>query len=399
MKFRFSGWAVGLVLILATLSCSSNNNAAATSGTGFLFVAEQGNSTLTSYGITLGSGGLTGINEVATGTNPSAIAITPSVNALFVSNTAANFVTSYQIGSDGTLTVGSNTKTGQNPTGLAVDPTGKFLFVANQGTFTDPKSGSISVFSINGTALAPVSGSPFLTELPTDLTGTGPVSVAVPPAGNYLYVANQFTNTVSAFSYDSTSGKLTAVGGSPFASCTLPNTNCVAPSAVAISPNGAFLLVANSGSNNVSSFAICVVVSATCSTPNGTMTAVPGSPFAAGVGPVAIAFDLGFNYVYVADQQSNQVSQYSFSPGSGILTTLSPPAVSTGTTPVSLAVLSGAIASDVGNPTLDVTDYVYVANIGGTSLSIFALGTSNGLLGTPQTYPTFAGQPSAVAIK
>jgi 6-phosphogluconolactonase (cycloisomerase 2 family) len=398
MKFRFIGRVAGLGLILATLSCGNNNNSTATSGTGLLFVAEQGNSTLTSYGITLSSGGLAGINEVATGTNPSAIAVNNAVNALFVSNSAANFVTSYSIGSDGTLTVGSNTKTGQTPVALAVDPAGKFLFVANQGTFADPTSGSISVFSISGTTLTQVAGSPFLTES-TGLTGSGPVSVAVPPGGNYLYVANQFTNTVSAFSYDGASGKLTAVAGSPYASCNLPNTNCVAPSAVAISPNGEFLLVANSGSNNVSSFAICAVVSTTCSTPNGTLTAVTGSPFPAGIGPGAMAFDPGFNFVYVVDQQSNQVSQYSFGPGNGVLTPLSPATISTGTTPVSISIVSGVTTQYVGNPTYNTADFVYVANIGGTSLSIYALTTSTGLLGTPEPFTTAAGQPSAVVAK
>jgi 6-phosphogluconolactonase (cycloisomerase 2 family) len=129
------------------------------------------------------------------------------------------------------------------------------------------------------------------------------------------------------------------------------------------------------------------------------MTAVTGSPFPAGIGPVAVAFDSGFNFVYVADQQSNQVSQYSFSPGTGVLTSLSPPSLSTGSTPVSLAVRSGASGSDVGNPTLNTLDFVYVANIGGTSLSVFGLDTTNGLLGTPTTFATTGGQPSAVAVK
>jgi len=101
----------------------------------------------------------------------------------------------------------------------------------------------------------------------------------------------------------------------------------------------------------------------------------------------------------VADRQSNQVSQYSFSPGTGALTALSPPSVSAGTTPVSIAVRSGVTGSSVGSTTLNPTDYVYVANLGGTSMSIFALTTSSGLLGTPQTFATTAGQPSAVAVK
>lgn len=386
MKFRF---LIVLALVLEaffTISCSSNNSTAATSGTGLLYLATQGNSSLTGYGITLGSGGLTGINEVSTGTNPVAIAITPALDALFLTNSSSNFVTSYSVGSDGSLTVGSNTNTGSTPLGLTVDPSGKFLFVANQA------SSNISVYTISGTALTPVPNSPFTTIAPGTTAPTGPVSVAVPPVGNYLYVANQFTNSVSVFTYDSASGALAPAPGSPYAVGT-------APSAVAISPNGAFLLVSNSGSSNVGSYAICVTVSATCASPDGSMSPVSGSPFSAGLGPGAIAFDPGFNFVYVVDQQSNQVSQYSFGTGSGMLTPLSPAAVSTGTTPVSIAIRSGATSADIGNPTLNLTDYAYVANIGGTSLSIYTLTTGSGLLTVLGAPFTTNGQPSAVAAR
>jgi 6-phosphogluconolactonase (cycloisomerase 2 family) len=386
MKFRLLLVLAVAVEVFFTLSCGSNNSTAATSGTGLLYLAAQGNSTLTGYGITLGSGGLTGINEVSTGTNPVAIAITPAVDALFLTSTSSNFVTSYSISSDGSLTVGSNTKTGSTPQGLTVDPSGKFLFVANQA------SSNISVYTISGTALTPVANSPFTTIAPGTITPTGPVSVAVPPVGNYLYVANQFTNSVSVFSYDSTSGALAPAPGSPY-------TVGTAPSAVAVSPNGAFLLVSNSGSSNVGSYAICVTVSATCATPDGSVSQVSGSPFSAGLGPSAIAFDPGFNFVYVVDQQSNQVSQYSFGTGSGVLTPLSPSAVSTGTTPVSIAIRSGAVSTDIGNPTLNLTDYAYVANIGGTSLSIYTLTTGSGQLTVLGAPFTTNGQPSAVAAR
>jgi 6-phosphogluconolactonase len=386
MKFRFLASLALVSVALFTISCSSNNGASTSSGTGLLYLAAQGNSSLTGYGITLSSGGLTGINLVSTGSNPSAIAITPPLDALFVTSSVSNFVTSYSVASDGSLTVGSNTNTGTTPLGVTVDPSGKFLFVANQG------SNNVSVYSISGTSLTQVPNSPFTTIAPGTTTPTGPVAVAAPPAGNFLYVANQFTNTVSAFAYDATSGALTAVGASPYAVGT-------APSALSISANGAFLLVANSGSNDVSSFAICVATSATCTTPDGTMTQVSGSPYSSGIRPVAIAFDPGFNFVYVADQQSNQVSQYSFSPGTGQLTALSPAAVSTGTTPVSIAIRSGTTGTSIGNSSLNPTDYVYVTNIGGTSMSIYTLTTSSGLLtvlGAPFTTP---GQPSAVAAR
>jgi 6-phosphogluconolactonase (cycloisomerase 2 family) len=392
MKFRFLAWILVFLAVMFEASCSSSNNSA-NNGSGLLYLATQGDATLTSYGITLSTGGLTGLNAVATGNNPVAIAITPAVDALFVANNGGNSVTGYQINSDGSLTVGNTYNVGTSPMGLTVDSSGKFLFVANQG------SSNVSVFSISGNNLTAVAGSPFTTIAPGTTTPTGPTSVAAPPAGNYLYVGNQFTNTISAFSYDTSSGALTAVAGSPYASCVSATTACIAPSALEISPNGQFLLVANSGSNNVSSFGICVIQSATCATPDGTMTAVSGSPFTAGGEPSSIAFDPGFNYVYVVDKQYNQVSEYSFSTGTGALTPLSTATVSTGTTPVSIAVRSGATGSDVGNTTTNPTDYAYVTNIGGTSMTVYSLATSSGVLTTLGTPFVTAGQPSAVSVK
>lgn len=393
MKFRFLGSLLLAASIFCLLACSSRNSTSTQSGTGLLYLTAQGNATISALSVSLSSGSLGTIGSAAaTGAFPSAIAITPSVNALFVANTGANNISSYQINSDGSLAAVSGTAaTGASPMGLAIDPGGKFLFVANQGTFADPKSGSISVFSINGTSLTQVSGSPFLTEEPGASTGTGPVALAIPPSGNFLYVANEFTNTVSAFSFNAGTGALTAVGGSPY-------PVGLSPSGLAISPAGIFLLVANTGDNTVSSFAICAAQSATCQTPDGTMTQV-GTPFPAGVGPAAIAFDPGFNFVYVVDRKSFQVSEYSFGSTSGVLTPLSAAAISTGTTPVSIAIRSGATGTNIGNTATNPTDYVYVANIGGSSMSAFTLNTTTGLLTVLGSPVTTAGQPSALAAK
>ena len=121
---------------------------------------------------------------------------------------------------------------------------------------------------------------------------------------------------------------------------------------------------------------------------------------AAGSAPVAIAVDPNFNFVYVVDYLSNQISQYAFSPGSGVLTPLSNPSISTGTNPVSITVRSGQTGTAVGSTTTNPIDYVFVANIGGTSMSIYTLATATGqlnILGQP--YVTSGGQPSAVVAK
>ena len=392
MKFGFAGCGLLAILLWCMAGCSSANNNA-TSGVSYLYVTAQANTTISAYTVTQSTGGLTTVGSaLPTGTVPSAIAVTPTGSALFVANTGSNNISTYTINSDGSLTgVSGVTATGSTPMGLAVDSGGKFLFVANQG------SSSISVFSINGTTLTPAPGSPF-TTIPTGLSypnGTLPAAVAVSSSGKFLYVANQLANFVSAFSINSTSGALTPLGV-PFY-----DDGQISPSGLAVTPNGAFLYVANAGanSNNISAYAICDNVVTTCANPNtpdGTLTLVTGSPFPAGLGPVAIAFDPGFNFAYVVDKGSNTISQYSYGPGNGVLTPLSPGTISTGVTPVSIAILPGVVVADIGNSLFDTTDFAYVANLGSGTISVFSLTTSSGLLNVVGQPIVIFGQTSGV---
>ncbi len=388
MGFRF----LAITLLLSTLgllSCGTTNSTTAASGTGILYVATQGDKGISAYSVNLGNGAITAIGkEATTGNVPSSAVV--AGNAVFVANSQDGNISSFTVNSDGTLTAVSGTQAaGVTPTGMATDAAGKFLFVANQGTFGNPASGTVSVFTISGTTLAAAPGSPFPTVTPGVLTGTGPVSVAVTPKAGFVYVANQFTNTVTGFSVSS-SGALTLLPGSPYPVGT-------SPSAIAVTPDGNFLYVANTGSNTVSAFAICANASLTCVTPDGSLTPVAGSPFPAGLGPVSIAADPSGMFLFVADEQSNQVTPYKVSTGTGVLTVLSPAAISTGTNPVSIAVRagSGALLGDGGT-----TNYVYVANTGSASISTFSYDTTTGtltLVGGPIT--TIGNQPSALALK
>jgi len=394
-KVALVKYAVLAVALFCLTGCTSINNAA-TTGVADLYITAQANTTISAFTVTESSGALTANgNAVATAQVPSAIAVTPSGNALFVANSASNSISSYSVNSDATLTPASaTTATGTTPMGLAIDSGGKFLFVANQG------SSNISVFSINGTGLTAVTGSPF-TTIPVGYSfqnGTLPSAVAVSSSGKFLYVANQLANFVSAFAINGTSGALTALPV-PFY-----QDAQTSPSGLAVTPNGAFLYVANAGanSNNISAWAICDNVITTCAdpnTPDGTLSPVTGSPFPAGLGPVAIAFDPGFNFAYVVDKGSSTISQYSFGPGSGVLTPLSPATISTGLTPVSMAILPGVVRADVGNTLFDTTDFAYVANIGAGTISIFSLTTSSGLLNVVGQPIVIFGQTSAVAGK
>jgi len=381
--------SVLVISLCGSLACTSRSTTAATVNSATLYLALQGSASLQVYTATASSGVISPSgNPLPTGSMPFAIALTPSLSTLFVDNNASDTISAYTVNSDGTLTAASGTAaTGSMPMGMAIDPAGKYLFVANQG------SSNISVFSISGTSLAEVAGSPFTTIPAGTKEATLPTAVAVSATGNFLYVANNFTGTVSAYSIAG-SGALTPLGPSPY-------TVGTAPSGLEIPASGGFLYVTNTGSNNVSAFAICDKVTTSCanpSAPDGTLTPVAGSPFSAGIGPVAIAADPAFNFLYVLDKQSSQISEYSYAPGSGVLSPLSTPSVSTGLTPFSLVIISGTTGTNIGNTLTNPTDFVFVANNGASTVSAFTLNTTSGVL-TPLGAPTTVngGNPSAVA--
>ena len=215
---------------------------------------------------------------------------------------------------------------------MAMDSAGKFLFVANQGLQIDPNSGTVSVFAVSNTSLAEVPGSPFVVAAPGAPGGTGPSGVAVTPDGKFLYVANQFDSTVSKFSVDAagvlTRGPVVPVG--------------TTPATLAITADGGFLYVANA--STISGFAICGQVLTSCSdptSPDGSLTAVEGSPFPAGINPVAILPAPSGKFLFAVNRQSNQISQYKVATGTGVLTANTQAVISTGATPVGAAIRVG----------------------------------------------------------
>jgi 6-phosphogluconolactonase len=143
---------------------------------------------------------------------PSGLLITPN-NSYVYASLGALGVQVLTLGSGGALSAGAtptllaprSTSTSPQDLGLASDPNSAFLFVAETNT-------GLRVFSIGGGgSLQEVSGSPYA-------VGTGPTAVDLDPTGSYVYVANNGSNNISAFTLTAASGKLTAVAGSPFSS-------------------------------------------------------------------------------------------------------------------------------------------------------------------------------------
>lgn len=380
---RLIGLLILSPLASLVLSCGGSSRPA-----GVLLVISQGALNVTSYGINLNTGTLTQINtavSVPANTIPTAIKLDPAGAFAYVTSQATGglvpgSISAYSVKSNGTLSsAGSNTATGVNPVALTIDQGGHFVFVANQGSVNVQGSDNVSVFSIGSNAtLTTVPGSPFRTV--SNVPGSSaPSGLAITPSGAFLYVSNSGENSVSGFAVNSTSGVLTTVPGSPFAAGS-------SPAGLAIDPSGKYLYVANEGSNNVSAFEICATGLPGCpSPPDGSLVAVTGSPFSAGLAPLSLAVDPSGNFLYVADTNSNQLSGYRINLSTGALTPLTTPTESTGTNPTFVAIHPG------GN-------FLYVPNSGSDSISGFRVTTQSGIL-TPLPTASTASHPVGIALK
>jgi 6-phosphogluconolactonase len=410
MRMMRSRFLAGLVWLGLGFSVGCTSNSAST--TGFLFISNKGDSppTLSSFSIDLNTGVPTAIANPFKTTTKAPVGMVLSGSTLFVLDgpattpSTAGTIFTYTVNSDGTVSAGTSTAVVKNATtnpsvnsvALAVDPAGKFLFVANQGDFANPSSGTVSAFSISGSTLTEVAGSPFPTAAVAAMTSAGPSALAITPDSKFLYVADYYTASVNAFQISS-SGALSPVANSvssPYAAGTGPAGLAIVPFISGTTTRGGFLYVSNSGSNSVSAFAICNQDVTSCTNvnqPDGTLTAVSGSPFAAGLFPAAAAVDPQGKYLYVVDQQSDQISQYQIATGTGVISALGTPAISTGTLPVSIT-----IHPEITGGTLE---FAYATNFSGDSVSCYVLDTTTGLLSLAAQAVTVGGQPSAVATK
>lgn len=150
---------------------------------------------------------------------------------------------------------------------------------------------SVTAFSVAGSgALTEIAGSPFLTGgTGNDLGFYASNRNSVCMAGSRLYVSNQGSNNITGFNINPSTGALTTVPGSPFASGGLAGG---VGTSLDCSPDSHFLVAANGGSNNITVFAIAA---------NGALTPVAGI---AALNPDGIKISPNGRFLYVAEPNS-----------------------------------------------------------------------------------------------
>jgi 6-phosphogluconolactonase (cycloisomerase 2 family) len=189
---------------------------------------------------------------------------------------------------------------------MKLSPSGNFLYV------TVGQPGSIEVFSLNAGAA---------TFVEADPAGTNPYGLAIDPSGAHLYTGNFSDSSISEFTIDATTGKLTALLGSP------TGETFSGPLSLLVDNSGKYLYVANEGSTNLAAYSIGT---------DGGLTVLPNSPFAAGSQPSFIASDPSGKYLFVGNQSNPVIQSFSLAASTGTLTSVG--TYSVGGTPTSIAV-------------------------------------------------------------
>lgn len=182
---------------------------------------------------------------------------------------------------------------------LAMDPAGKFLYAP------DASSSQIVGFSISTSsgALTPLAGSPFPAGMP-------PLEVAIDPSGKFLYESG---GGVSGFTIDSTTGAITLIPGSPFSTFGAGDVD-----GLAFHPSGKFLYAAAFSTNEIAAYSI--------DTTTGVLTAVPGSVFSLTnsvfAEPYSLTVDPTGKFLYALGGANGMVYGFTIDASSGALTAI-----------------------------------------------------------------------------
>jgi 6-phosphogluconolactonase len=319
------------------------------------------------YRLDLSSGDLTYVGKATGIDNPSYLALHPDRRYLYAVNETEEFagqpggaVSAFAIDPQtGALTyLNQQASHGAAPCQLSVDQTGKFVLVANytsgnasvlpiqadgrlgeathiiqhQGSSINPRrQAGPHAHSIN---LDPANHYVFVADLGLDKVmiyrldlnqgklvpnespsaqvkaGAGPRHFTFHPGGRYAYVINELDSTVTAFSYDSTSGALEALQTVSTLPPDFEGTSHCAD--IHITPSGQFLYGSNRGHDSIVIFAI--------DQGTGKLSYVGHEP-TQGRTPRNFALDPTGAFLLAANQNSDTIVTFRIDPQTGQLTT------------------------------------------------------------------------------
>lgn len=300
------------------------------------------------------SGGENPVAEVASPKISSSSSSSKAVAMLYVVNHDDNAIVQFAVGTDAKLYPQKTCNTpGSNPEAVAMNAAGTELFVVDtyapapsgQAAYsqTNPGPGALVAYALDKnthgfTSCTPIAnGSQSYWPL-----GDYPGGVAVSANDGYVYAVNTGSivttttpptagvpisnptsgaGTISGFKINS-DGSLAALPNSPFSAGT-------APTAIAIDPTSRFLYVTDSAQNQVIEYGI---------QSSGDLSPINQGLASTGNFPNGITVDPRGQFVYVTNYTDSTISSFNINPSDGTLTSNATPTLNVGTGPICVTV-------------------------------------------------------------
>ena len=251
----------------------------------------------------------------------------------------------------------------ENPSFITIDSKGRFLYAVNEvDSFQNKPGGAVSVFAINKE-----SGRLSLLQQVSSL-GAAPAHLSLDKSGRYLMVANYNGGNVSVFPVgnDGKLGEQTAFiqdeGSGP------NRQRQAGPHAhfIQATSDNRFVMVADLGVDKVLKYRFNVSNGALISNDSGYVKLNPGS------GPRHIAFAPSGKMVYVLNELSSTITEFSYDPKIGMMHRK----LDISTLPENFA--GENTAAEIA---LDATGkFLYVSNRGDNSIGLFSIDSKDGSL-------------------
>ncbi len=229
---------------------------------------------------------------------------------------------------------------------IAVHPSGSPLVVGNS-------SGVVVSFNITTTTATAAAGSPFAAGAPS-------FSCAFSRDGNFFYTGGNGGTAFAGFGVNAATGVLTALAGSPFAW-----------------GNSFPLAYATDGAGRIFSASFSAAEVRAFTTVSGVPAGVAGNPFTSGLTNAIHAVLHPAGFYMVADRAVNRVGVFQIA-GSGAATTLT-------AVPGSPFAAGGTFTDVLAlNP---AGTFLYAANGDSRNITVFTADPSTGILSSPVTQP------------
>ncbi len=378
--------AIGLVLATFLTACNLVT-------IDYVFVASSAGSSqgsagqIYTYAVDAKSGALRTANPPVSsgGSGPVAMATTSDYYNLYVANKGNNSVVHFAIATNGDLILKDTVTLAAAPVSIAVNPAGTYLYVVSgttSATLTEYALSSGVIGSAAATISLSVPGFTGDTMIPTGVT--------VLANGDAVYITaydqsayNPGGTTTSDANPGWLFGFAAGSGGALTPLAGSPYQAGVKPSALTTDPVSRFVYVTDYASNELIGYTV---------RSTGELQFMVNGPFKTGNEPTSIVIDPRGIFIYLTNSLDENVSAYSI-------------ALPTGTPSADVGISGSAgIATDTDPVSIVVEPalgrYVYTANYLGNSVSGFKLNPSDGTIQQTQAtpYPTGANPTALIAV-